>query len=147
MFLARTTSGRWERRTLPCPRALVAPIQAQDGLVAACRPSSPAAPVELQTSSDGGKTWAVVWQHTFLSQVTSLGVAGQGTIIALENGEVVRSTDSGMTFASVLEAGSAPGIRFFDADHGIVLAGPGSEKHLFRTSDGGAMWRPVNPPE
>ena len=53
-FLARTSSGRWERRTLPCPKALVAAIQAQDGLVAACRPPAPAGPVELQTSSDGG---------------------------------------------------------------------------------------------
>jgi hypothetical protein len=146
-FLARTGSGRWERRNLPCPRALVAPIQAGDGLVAACRPSAPAGPVELQTSSDGGRTWAVVWQHTFVSQVTSLAVAGQGTVVALENGDVVRSTDNGMTFAPVLEAGAAPSLRFFDADHGTVLAGAASERHLFRTSAGGAMWRPVSPPD
>jgi photosystem II stability/assembly factor-like uncharacterized protein len=146
-FLARTTSGRWEQRTLPCPRALVAAIEAQDGLVAACRPSAPAGPVELQTSSDGGRTWAVVWQHTFTSQVNSLAVAGQGTLVALENGDVVRSTDNGMTFAPVLEAGAAPTIRFSDADHGVVLAGSSSEAHLFRTSDGGTMWRAVSPPD
>ena len=39
------------------------------------------APVELQTSSDGGKTWAVVWQHTFPSPVTSLAVTGQAVVV------------------------------------------------------------------
>jgi hypothetical protein len=146
MFLARTSSGRWERRTLPCPRALLAAIQAQDGLVAACLPQSPAAPLELQTSSDGGKTWAVVWQHTFPSQVTSLAVTGQATVVALDSGDVARSTDNGMTFATVLQAGGAAGIAFSDAQHGLITAGPSGQRHVFRTSDGGVTWRAVSPP-
>jgi len=145
-FLARTSSGRWEQRTLPCPRALVAPIQAQDGLVAACRPSSPTGPVELQTSSDGGRTWAVVWQHTFDSPLTSLAVTGQATVVGLENGDVGHSTDNGMTFTTVLQAGVAPGVRFLDADHGTVLAGSPSERRLYRTTDGGVTWKAVSPP-
>jgi len=145
-FLARTSSGRWERRALPCPRALVAPIEAQDGLVAACRPPAPTGPVELQTSSDGGKTWAVVWQHTFPSSVTSLAVAGSATVIGLENGDVIRSTDSGMTYGTVLQAGAAPTLRFADTERGTLLAGSPGERQLYRTTDGGAMWKAVPPP-
>jgi len=145
-FLARTTNGRWERRTLPCPRALVAAIEAQDGLVAACRPPSPSAPVELQTSSDGGRTWAVVWQHTFGSPLTSLAVTGQATVVGLENGDVSRSVDNGMTFTTVLQAGVAPGVRFLDAEHGTVLTGSPAERRLYRTTDGGVTWKAVSPP-
>ena len=146
VFLARTGGGRWERRSLPCPRALVAPIQGQDGLVAACRPPAPTGPVELQTSSDGGRTWAVVWQHTFPSPVSALAVAGPATVIGLENGAVIRSVDNGMNFAAVLQAGAAPTMRFADAEHGTLLAGSPGERQLYRTSDGGATWRAVPPP-
>jgi hypothetical protein len=145
-FLARTTNGRWERRTLPCPRALVAAIEAQDGLVAACRPPAPTGPVELQTSSDGGRTWAVVWQHTFASPLTSLAVTGQATVAGLENGDVSRSADNGITFTPVLRAGVAPSIRFLDAEHGTALAGSPNERRLYRTTDGGVTWKAVPPP-
>jgi len=125
----------------------VAQIEAEDGLVAACRPPAPTAPVELQTSSDGGRTWAVVWQHTFPSPVSSLAVAGSATIIGLENGDVIRSADNGMTFATVVEAGAAPTIRFLDAEHGTVLAGSPGERHLYRTTDGGVTWKSIPPPD
>ena len=146
-FLARTGNARWERRTLPCPRALVAPIQGQDGLVVACRPPAPTGPVELQTSSDGGRTWAVVWQHSFPSPVSALAVTGSATVIGLENGDVIRSVDNGMNFATVVQAGAAPSIRFADAERGTLLAGSPGERQLFRTGDGGATWRAVPPPE
>jgi photosystem II stability/assembly factor-like uncharacterized protein len=146
VFMARTGSGRWERRSLPCPRALVAPIQGQEGLVAACRPLATTDPVELQTSSDGGRTWAVVWQHSFPSPVSTLAVTGSATVIGLENGDVMRSVDNGMNFAGVLQAGAAPSMRFSDAEHGTLLAGSPGERQLYRTSDGGASWRPVPPP-
>jgi hypothetical protein len=145
-FLARTGNGRWDRRPLPCPRALVGTIEAQDGLVAACRPLVPTGPVELQTSSDGGRTWAVVWQRTFPSPVTSLAVTGQATILGLENGEVMRSVDSGMTFTTTLQAGAAPSIRFLDTEHGTALGGSPGERRLYRTTDGGATWKAVPPP-
>lgn len=144
-FVARTGAGRWERRMLPCPRALVAAIEPeQQGLVAACRPISPAGPVELQTSSDGGRTWAVVWQHTFPSTVTSLAVTGQAVVVTLENGDVVRSIDNGRTFPTVLQVGAAPTVRFTDAEYGILLAGPPGDRRLFRTTDGGGAWRAVS---
>ncbi len=147
-FMARTGAGRWERRNLPCPRALLAPIEPeQQGLVAACRPVSPAGPVELQTSSDGGRTWAVVWQHSFPSPVTSLAVTGQAVVVALENGDVVRSIDNGRSFPPVLQAGAAPNVRFSDAEAGILLSGPPGDRRLFRTVDGGASWRAVPAPD
>jgi hypothetical protein len=145
-FMARTGAGRWERRSLPCPRALVTGIEAEEGLVAACRPPSSSAPVELQTSSDGGKTWAVVWQHTFPSALTSLAVTGQAVVLALENGDIVRSMDNGVDFSTVIQVGAAPGVRFTDREHGVLLAGPPSDRHLFRTADGGATWRTVAAP-
>ena len=146
-FMARTARGRWERRTVPCLRALVAAIQGQDGLVAACRPPSPTGPVELLTSSDGGHTWAVVWQQTFPSPVSSLVVTGQATLVGLENGDLLRSTDNGMTFVSVAQTGVAPAIRFVDGERGIVLGGPPGGRHLFRTGDGGETWQLITPPE
>ena len=147
IFMARTGNGRWERRGLPCPRALVAAIQNGDGLVAACRPPAPTGPVELLTSSDGGRTWAVVWQQTFPSPLSSLVVTSQATVVGLESGEVLRSTDSGMTFVNVAHTGVAPTIRFEDAERGTVLGGPPGRRHLFRTGDGGETWQVVTPPE
>jgi hypothetical protein len=146
IFLARTAAGRWERRTPPCLRAVVEPIQGEDGLVAACRPTGPNQPVELQTSSDGGRSWAVVWQYTFASPLDSLAVTGEAAVVGLENGDVLRTTNNGMNFATVLRAGERPGIRFFDADHGILTAGPDHARQLFRTTDAGASWQPVKTP-
>lgn len=145
-FMARTGGGRWERRMLPCTRALVAPIEGEEGIVAACRPVSPVAPVELHTSSDGGKTWAVVWQSTFPSQVTSLAVTASAFVVTLENGDVVRSVDNGLQFPTVLQVGAAPTVRFTDAEHGILLAGSPGDRRLFRTTDGGASWDAVTAP-
>jgi hypothetical protein len=146
MFLARTTAGRWERRTPPCLRAVVEPIQDEDGLVAACRPTGPNQPVELQTSSDGGRSWALVWQYTFPSPLESLAVTGEAAIVGLENGDILRTADNGMTFATVLRAGERPGIRFFDPDHGLLTAGPERSRQLFRTTDAGVSWQPVKSP-
>ncbi len=146
-FMARTGAGRWEQRTLPCPRALLAAIEPeQQGLVAACRPVSSSGPVELQTSSDGGRTWAVVWQYTFPSPVTSLAVTGQAVVVTLENGDVVRSIDNGRSFPAVLQVGAAPNVRFTGDDAGILLSGPPGDRRLFRTGDGGATWRAVPAP-
>lgn len=114
--------------------------------MAACRPAAPTGPVELQTSSDSGRTWAVVWQHAFPSAVSTLAVAGPATLIGLENGDVMRSVDNGMNFTAVLQAGAAPSMRFSDAERGTLLAGAPGERQLYRTSDGGATWRAVPPP-
>jgi hypothetical protein len=146
VFVARTAVGRWERRTPPCLRAIVVAIEGEDGLVAACRPAMPGSPVELQTTSDGGKTWAVVWEHTFPSPVTAIAVTDQAAVVALENGDVLRSIDNGMNFSTVLQAGAAPGVRFTDAEHGFVVAGAPADRRLFRTTDGGATWQPMRAP-
>ncbi|HYT40082.1 MAG TPA: hypothetical protein VEN99_11255, partial [Acidimicrobiia bacterium] len=146
ILLARTGAGRWERRTPPCPRALVAAIETQDGLVAACRPPGANGPTELQTSSDGGRTWAVVWQQSFPSPLASLAVTTDAAVVGLENGDVLRSADNGMHFSAVLETDGSPGIRFTDAQHGFVTTGPASGRRLFDTRDGGATWRPLRLP-
>src|SRR5438132_1009945 len=147
VFLARTGAGRWERRTAPCARWLVAPISGEDGLVAACLPATPRGPVELQTSSDGGGSWAVVWQFSFPNPVTSLAVTGKVAVVALDNGDVLPTTDNGMHFAPVLHTGASPTLRFSDADHGILTAGPDGSRQLFSTADGGATWQPVPAPD
>jgi photosystem II stability/assembly factor-like uncharacterized protein len=59
---------------------------------------------------------------------------------------VIRSTDGGMTFGAVLEAGAAPTLRFADTERGTLLAGSPGERQLYRTTDGGAMWKAVPPP-
>jgi photosystem II stability/assembly factor-like uncharacterized protein len=146
ILLARTAAGRWERRTVPCPRAIVAAIEAQDGLVAACPPSGAYGPTELQTSSDGGRTWAVVWQQSFDSPPVSLAAAGDAAIVTLENGEVLRSVDNGVHFSTVLRTDGRPGIHFVDAQHGFITTRSPSGGRLFNTRDGGATWRAVKVP-
>jgi photosystem II stability/assembly factor-like uncharacterized protein len=88
----------------------------------------------------------VVWQYTFPSPLVSLAVAGEAAVVGLENGQVLRTADNGMTFTAVLGAGESPAIRFSDADHGVVTAGPDGNRRLFRTTDGGASWQPVGTP-
>ena len=146
VFVARTNAGRWERRITPCPRPLLAPITGGDGLVAACLPAIRGGPVELQTSSDGGRSWAVVWQYSFANPVTSLAVTGQSAVVGLDNGDVVRTTDNGMHFAPVLHTAMSPMLQYSDADHGILIAGPTGSRQLFRTTDGGATWDAIAPP-
>lgn len=146
MFLARTATGRWERRTPPCLRPIVAPIAGDEGLVAACLPATPDGPVELQTSSDGGRSWAVVWQYSFRAAVTSLAVTGQAALVGLENGDVLRTADNGMHFEPALRTGVNPALQFIDGTHGFFTAGPDGSRTLFRTVDGGGTWTAVPPP-
>jgi hypothetical protein len=147
VFLARTTAGRWEKRTPPCVRAVVAPIEGQGGLVAACRPPGTNGPVELQTSSDGGRSWALVWQYSFPSPLSSLAVTADAAVVTLDNGDVLRTIDNGMSFTAVLRTGESPGLRFSDPKHGLLTAGPPANRQLFTTRDGGATWQAVKPPE
>ncbi len=142
-FLARIGSGRWERRTGPCPRPMIAPITNEDGLVAACLPAIPGGPAELQTSSDGGRSWAVVWHYSFPTSLTSLAVGGSTAVVGLDSGDVMRTTDNGLHFTTVLHTGADPALQFTDADHGILTAGPAGSRQLFSTADGGATWQPL----
>jgi photosystem II stability/assembly factor-like uncharacterized protein len=140
------TGNRWERRAVPCPRAIVAAIEAQDGLVAACPPPGANGPTELQTSSDGGRTWAVVWQQSFDSPPVALAVAGDAAVVSLESGEVLRSVDNGMHFSTVLRTDGRPGIHFVDAQHGFITTRSPAGGRLFSTRDGGTTWRAANVP-
>ena len=146
IFLARTGTERWERRTLPCPRPMAAPITDGDGLVAACLPAIPGGPAELQTSSDGGRSWAVVWHYNFPTALTSLVVTGSTAVVGVDSGDVMRTTDNGLHFTTVLHPGADPALQFTDADHGVVTGGPAGGRQLFSTADGGATWRTLAPP-
>jgi len=146
VLLARTTAGRWERRTPPCARPMVAPIAGEDGLVAACLPSGTDKTVELQTSSDGGRSWAVVWQYEFPARLASLAVTRDAAVVALETGVVLRTTDNGMNFATVGRSGAGPVLQFVDGQHGFVTGGPAGTRQLAATDDGGATWKPLRPP-
>jgi len=146
VLLARTSAGRWERRTVPCPRPMVAPITGGDGLVAACLPALPGGPAELQTSSDGGASWAVVWHFSFPAAITSLAVGGSSAVVGLDSGDVMRTTDNGLHFTAVLHTGAGPALQFSDADHGVLTAGPAGHRQLYSTADGGATWSRLTPP-
>ena len=102
--------------------------------------------MELQTSSDGGRTWAVVWQYSFAGPVVSLAVTGRAAVVGLENGDVLRSSDNGMSFSPVLHTGANPAVNFSDAAHGILTAGPPGGRQLLRTADSGASWTTLPPP-
>ena len=145
-FLARTSAGRWERRTPPCPGAMVRPIIGADGLVAACPRAGSDQSIELQTSSDGGRSWAVVWQYDFPGPLVSLAVTGDAAVVTLDNGDVLRSTDNGRHFGPALHAGDHPEVTFSDPTHGTVTAGPAGHRTIFRTTDAGETWTGVNTP-
>jgi photosystem II stability/assembly factor-like uncharacterized protein len=146
VLLARTPAGRWERRTPPCARPVLAPISGQDGLVAACLPAGSDKAVELQTSSDGGRSWAVVWQYELPAALTSLAVTKDATIVAVATGELLRTADNGLHFSSVLRTGATPTLQFVDGQHGFVTAGPTGTRQLAATDDAGATWRTLPPP-
>ncbi|RMA57946.1 YCF48-related protein [Ulvibacter antarcticus] len=92
--------------------------------------------VAVYTTSDGGDTWTtgsglvgVPYKLTYVS--------GDTYFLVTNGGDIQKSTDNGLTWASVFSGGGLLlGIEFYDANIGIATA----ENDVFKTTDGGATW-------
>jgi photosystem II stability/assembly factor-like uncharacterized protein len=118
----------------------------------------------LQLTTDRGKTWKKMVLPNNLKEfeTISLRTASEGYMLTAD-GVVHKTQDGGKTWSSsatldmtkygkmtFLPVGDHPGclpssvIRFFDADHGLVimslLGGGGSKVVALRTADGGQAW-------
>ena len=94
----------------------------------------------LNCAEPDGNGWC--WQDAGPTghQVNDLFVLGATNAWAVgESGTILKSTDGGTTWAA-MNSGSTQSlqkVRFYDANHGMVLAGDGS---ALQTADGGTTW-------
>lgn len=96
-------------------------------------------------TEDAGQTWRPLMQrlpNPGAAHLYALRVRGQTVVIAGEQGLVLRSTDSGRTFASIATPYKG---SFFTAElpgeQEIVLAG--LKGNVWRSGDGGRTWNQV----
>lgn len=97
----------------------------------------------LLTSSDGGHSW--LDRLGTNSTTADLDFINDRVGFAIENGELVRTTNGGASWQALLHplAGGVLGIDFWSASSGLVSVG---DQGLFITSDGGTSWRPLRLP-
>jgi len=116
--------------------------QAEDG--ALCQESTPAS--FLAESTDSGGSWRTV--RTFVSPETSmssLAWARPGVLWGISDGVVVRSDDSGLTWAQVSSAPAPTGdVQFLSESVGFAAGDQTDGGAVLATTDGGATWTEVS---
>jgi hypothetical protein len=126
--------------------------------------------IGVARSTDGGETWTVLAGDTFKGRAINSIVPttltnptlGTTTVLAatwLDGGGVYRSIDSGVTFTRISGNGTSglpnagvtsliadPGsaTRFYAAVPGAGVGGGGALAGVYRSTDGGVTWIPVN---
>jgi photosystem II stability/assembly factor-like uncharacterized protein len=130
----------------------LAACTAARGTVAPTAKGNPQSPAtEAAPVSSSAKPALDVVAADFVSAGVGWMSVRQG-VPAAENGRILayRTEDGGRTWAQQLdfESGSAAPdagwLRFFDADHGLVLGSDG--RRLYSTSDGGSQWASLDLP-
>jgi photosystem II stability/assembly factor-like uncharacterized protein len=95
-------------------------------------------------SHDTGTTWDVRFKvHGVAGRLTRIDRLDSDTAVAVgEGGVVLRTIDQGTQWSlySLGTTDTPTGLSFYDAQHGIALAGT----HALRTSDGGLSWQSVD---
>ena len=101
-----------------------------------------AAGAGLMTSSDGGRSW--VDRLGITSQVSEIDFVNSRLGFAVENGELVRTLDGGMSWQGLLHpvSGGVTGIDFWSATSGLAAV----DQSLLVTSDAGVTWQPLQLP-
>lgn len=95
-------------------------------------------------SSDGGATWTALGVPSTTDAPKSLWFSSAGTWFAHTAGQLYRSTDSGMTWASVVSCGTLLDQGFADAGSGTLwLAEYMGDARVFRSTDDGVTWTVV----
>ncbi|HLW32423.1 MAG TPA: YCF48-related protein, partial [Aequorivita sp.] len=95
--------------------------------------------VGVYTTNDGGATWTegsgltgVPYKLTYVS--------GNTYFIVTNGGDILKSTDNGLTWTSVHSGGGVLlGIEFFDSNTGIAVG----DDVVLKTTDGGTAWQTI----
>ncbi len=136
-YFAKTTDGgnTWTTQT-PVPDVYIyTGIKFKDemnGVVTAQTDTG----VAVYLTNDGGATWTegsgltgVPYKLTYVS--------GNTYFLVTNGGDILKSTDNGLTWTTVFTGGGLlVGIEFYDSMTGIATA----ENDVFKTTDGGATW-------
>lgn len=142
-----TDAGRsWTALAVRPPRTTTAAWADEypTGTIAALGPRSVVAggAAGLLVSGDGGATWIRRLGPTM--PVEQLDAVDSRTIFAVTGDELLRSTDSGRTWAPITqpETGPVEQVQFSSDRTGVAVV----NDQLLRTDDGGRDWTPVPPP-
>jgi hypothetical protein len=106
----------------------------------------------IYMSSNGGKTWEVVFEKEHIAIFEMVVLDAGKTIIYVSNPGIYRSTDSGKTFDAIKGLRSDAGYRtivqgssdanvLFTAEAGTEVA----DIPIFRSDDKGATWKLISP--
>jgi len=138
-YCAKTTNGGWDWVELD-PAGMVpvyyyTSIKFKDdmnGVVGAFLEEGSA----VYVTSDGGATWNTATGLDGIPQ--KICYAGGDTYFLVTNaGKVQKSTDNGLTWATVYSvSGTLAGISFYNESVGIATA----YQNIYKTTDGGATW-------
>jgi photosystem II stability/assembly factor-like uncharacterized protein len=136
-YFAKTTDGgsTWTTQTPGTDVYIYTGIKFKDemnGVVTAQTDTN----VAVYITSDGGATWTegsgltgVPYKLTYVS--------GDTYFLVTNGGDILKSTDNGLTWTTVFSGGGLlVGIEFYDSMTGIATA----ENDVFKTTDGGATW-------
>ena len=104
--------------------------------------------MDIFKTTDGGASWALTVSLKLRNCLETLTIGNQGTLFAgrqgsggADGGEIIKSTDGGVTWTQV-STGTAPPIAVDPQDENTIYAR--TSGGLFKTTDGGATWNPAN---
>lgn len=93
----------------------------------------------IMKTTDGGNTWDVVSSGTYFV-IESICFTDQSTGYATDQDNVIKSTDGGLSWTTVLTPGWMLGFFSIDCLNADTVIAVGMNGNIQRTSDGGANW-------
>ena len=114
---------------------------------------------EMYKTSNGGTTWtAVAGRPVAQGEYSYVGlkeVVGDNIWFGTDLGNILHSTDRGeswvsypspvIDFGGVTTSGASGVMSFKDANNGLLVAVSGTSAELYKTTNGGQDWEPIQP--